>query len=89
MRAGDRRAPSDSIALLEYMNWKRETFLGPQKCAQEESYKNGTVAGSSLDFAWQTEHILIRLNLLQSDRDQVLLALLRFVALGSRLERAT
>ena len=67
MRAGDRRAPSDSLALLEDMHWKEETFLGRQKCAREESYKNGTVEGSLLDFAWQTEHILIRLNLLQSD----------------------
>ena len=89
MRAGDRRAPSDSNALLEYTNWKGETFQGPQKCAREESYKNGTVEGSSLDFAWQAEHILIRLNLLQSDRDQVLLALLRFVPVGSRLKCAT
>src|SRR5437867_3149194 len=31
-RAGDRRAPFGSTALLEYTNWKGETFPGPQKC---------------------------------------------------------
>jgi hypothetical protein len=89
MRAGDRRAPSGLTALREYTSSIGETFPGPQKYAPGETCKNGRMEGSSLDFRWQAEYVLIRLNLFQSNRAHVLLALLRFVPLGGRLKRAT